>query len=260
MRTSIVAGNWKMNTDRASGLALIDAIVARVGSGTACEVIVCPPFTLLDAASQKLSGTSIRLGAQNVYFEREGAFTGEISTAMLGSVGCSHVIVGHSERRTLFGETDEYVARKIAATIAANLIPIVCVGETLEERDRGDVENVIGRQIDVALRDIELRDGTLAIVIAYEPVWAIGTGRTATPAQAQDVHHFIRERVATLHTRAAADSVRILYGGSVNADNAVELFGCADIDGGLIGGASLKVDSFMTIIDATQSNEHPSNA
>lgn len=250
MRTPIVAGNWKMNTDRTSGLALVDALALAVGSITACEVILCPPYTLLDAVSQRISNTAMKLGAQNMYHESEGAFTGEISASMLRSVGCTHVIVGHSERRTIFGETDEHVARKTAVAVAHGLIPIVCVGETLVERDRGDVEEVIGRQLDSVLRAIEPGNGSLPVVVAYEPVWAIGTGRTATPSQAQEVHAFIRNRISALHQSTAADAMRILYGGSVNATNANELFGQPDIDGGLIGGASLKADGFKSIVSA----------
>jgi triosephosphate isomerase len=251
MRTRIVAGNWKMNTDRTSGLALVDAIVGAIGGGAGtAEVIVCPPYTLLDAASQRLVGTPVRLGAQDVHFESEGAFTGAISTSMLRSVGCTHVIVGHSERRTLFGENDEVVRRKTMAVIASAMTPIVCVGETLEERDAGRVEEVVGRQVDAALREVAGVDGALPVVVAYEPVWAIGTGRTASPEQAQEVHAFIRGRVAAMHGDAPAAALRILYGGSVNAANAAELFSRPDIDGGLIGGASLKSDSFLTIVRA----------
>jgi triosephosphate isomerase len=251
MRTPIVAGNWKMNTDRASGRALLDAVVEGLGSGPiATEVIVCPPYILLDAARERLDGTVIMLGAQDVFHESDGAFTGAISTSMLRSVGCSHVIVGHSERRTIFGEDDATVAKKTRAAIAAGLVPIVCVGETLEERDAGRVEEIVGRQIDAAVGELALRDGDLPIVVAYEPVWAIGTGRTATPQQAQQAHAFIRERVALLHGDRAARSLRVLYGGSVNAGNAAELFAESDIDGGLIGGASLKADAFLTIIAA----------
>jgi triosephosphate isomerase (TIM) len=251
MRTKIVAGNWKMNTDRSSAVALIDAIAARIADRDGlADVIVCPPYVSLDAVSQRLGDTGIGLGAQDLFHETEGAFTGAISAAMLRSVGCSHAIVGHSERRTIFGETDDIVARKARAAIEGELTPIVCVGETLEERDAGRVEEVIGRQIDAALGSLELVDARLPIVVAYEPVWAIGTGRTASPQQAQAVHAFIRARVAAMHGDAAASELRILYGGSVNAGNAAELFSQPDIDGGLIGGASLNAESFLTIIEA----------
>lgn len=257
MRQKIVAGNWKMNTDRHSGLALVDAILARLGGGTGtrndgsgAEVVLCPPFVLLDAIAQRLAGGSIRLGAQDLFYETQGAFTGAISAPMLRSVGCTHAIVGHSERRTIFRETDDEVARKTRAAIEGGLTPIVCVGETLEERDAARVEEVVGRQIDAALAGLESRAGALPIVVAYEPVWAIGTGRTASPEQAQEVHAFIRGRVSSMHGDAVARALRILYGGSVNAANAAELFAREDIDGGLIGGASLKADDFATIVEA----------
>jgi triosephosphate isomerase (TIM) len=254
MRRKIVAGNWKMNADRSSGLALVDAIVAELGDDAAgrsgAEVVVCPPFVFIDAVARQLGGRAIAVGSQDVYHESAGAFTGEVSAPMLRSVGCTHAIVGHSERRTIFGESDDDVARKTRAAIAGGLTPIVCVGETLEERDAGRVDEVVGRQIDAALHGLELRDGELPIVVAYEPVWAIGTGRTATPEQAQEVHAFIRSRVATMHGEGAGDALRILYGGSVNAANAAELFARADIDGGLIGGASLKAHDFATIVRA----------
>ena len=251
MRQKIVAGNWKMNTDRASGLALIEALIAEIGgSSFGCEVVVCPPFVVLDAASQRIAGSVLKLGAQDVFHESHGAYTGEISTAMLLSVGCTHVIIGHSERRTHFGESDDIVARKTAAAIASGIVPIVCVGETLDEREAGSVDDVIGRQIDGAIGSVSVSDGVLPLVIAYEPVWAIGTGVTASPEQAQDVHAFIRSRVEALHGASPAGAVRILYGGSVTASNASELFGQNDIDGGLIGGASLKADSFGTIVRA----------
>jgi triosephosphate isomerase len=251
MRQKIVAGNWKMNTDRNEAIALADALVEAVGaSASTAQIVLCPPFVHLDAVSQRILGTAIRLGAQNVYHELSGAFTGEISTAMLRSVGCTHVIVGHSERRTIFRESDDDVAKKTRAALAAELIPIVCVGETLEERDGGRVEEVVGRQLGAVLPVVQPHDGRIPIVIAYEPVWAIGTGRTATPAQAQDVHAFIRRTLTQTHGLYVASQTQILYGGSVNAGNAAELFAQNDIDGGLIGGASLKSESFMAIVDA----------
>jgi triosephosphate isomerase len=251
MRRTIVAGNWKMNMDRASGPELIDAIIDRLGGEVpSCEVVICPPYILLDVAAQRLGAGPIRLGAQDVHHETEGAFTGAISVPMLRSVGCTHVIIGHSERRTIFGESDDVVARKTRAAIEGGLTPIVCVGETLDERDAGAVESVVGRQIDVALAGLETRSEGLPIIVAYEPVWAIGTGRTATPEQAQEVHAFIRARVSAMHGTSAAEHLRILYGGSVNAANAADLFSRPDIDGGLIGGASLKAEGFAAIVEA----------
>ena len=214
------------------------------------DVLVAPPFTALHAVASVLSGSRIALAAQNMHFEREGAFTGEVSGPMLREAGCSHVILGHSERRHIFGEGDELVSRKTRAALDHGLLPIVCVGETLDERDSGETLKVVGRQVDRALHGIEPAL-LLRLVIAYEPVWAIGTGRAATPAQAQEVHGFIRERITSSHGDAQA--LQILYGGSVKPENIEAIMSEPDIDGALVGGACLQRDSFLKIIDGARS-------
>jgi triosephosphate isomerase len=245
MRQPLVAGNWKMNGSKASNAALLDGVKAGLPSVDRAALVVCPPFVYLEQVAEALRGTPIALGAQNVSHEPSGAFTGEVSAAMLKDMGCAYVIVGHSERRSYYGEDDLLVAKKFAAVRAAGMKPILCVGETLEERENNVTEAVVARQL-AAVIELEgaaaLQDG----VIAYEPVWAIGTGRTATPQQAQDVHAFIRGRIAAID-EAVAEKVQILYGGSVKGSNAEELFGQQDIDGGLIGGASLNADEFLAI-------------
>jgi len=250
MRQTLVAGNWKMHGTRAGVADLIEAVKQGMGSVGSSQVAVCPPFVYLNDVAHRLKGSSIALGGQDICPETgEGAYTGEVSGAMLHDVGCSYVIVGHSERRALYGDSDKVVARKFAATQAAGLTPILCVGELLEERESGDTETVVARQLDAIL---DLEGGVIALakaVIAYEPVWAIGTGRTATPEQAQQVHAFIRGRIAE-HDSVVADGVQILYGGSVKPGNAAELFAMADIDGGLIGGASLDAEQFLAICRA----------
>ena len=248
MRRPIVAGNWKMHGSRAENAALIEGILAASPAG-AGECIVCPPFVYLQDVARLLRGSSLRLGSQDVCAEALGAFTGEVSAAMLRDVGCEYAIVGHSERRALYGEGDTLVARKFAAALGKGLVPILCVGETLAERDAGKTHEVVGRQLDAVL-DLSGVGAFAAAVIAYEPVWAIGTGRVATPEQAQDVHGFVRGRIAS-RDATIAGSVRILYGGSVKAGNARELFAMPDVDGGLIGGASLKADEFVAILAAT---------
>lgn len=247
-RRPLVAGNWKMNGSRAEASVLIESIIQGVSAAGRAEVAVCPPFVLIPLAADKLAGTPVAWGGQNLNENKSGAYTGEISGPMLRDWGCTYVIVGHSERRSLYGETDEIVAAKFAAAQAAGLVPILCVGELLEERERGVTEQVVGRQLDAVLR----RNGIAAFrnaVVAYEPVWAIGTGKTATPEQAQAVHAFIRERLAR-QDRAVAEGLRILYGGSVKGSNAKALFAQPDIDGGLIGGASLNAQEFLTICRA----------
>ena len=248
MRQPLVAGNWKMNGTRASVQPLVEGILDGMAGVTRAEVAVCPPFVYLDLVGSALLGSKIVLGAQNVSKEEMGAFTGEIAAPMLKDLGCQCVIVGHSERRTLYGEGDRLVAEKYARARKEGITPILCVGELLEEREAGNTEDVVARQLDAVI-DLAGVASLADSVIAYEPVWAIGTGRTATPEQAQHVHAFIRQRVAT-HSGEAAEKVRILYGGSVNAKNAAELFGMPDIDGGLIGGASLKAADFLTICQA----------
>lgn len=248
MRQPLVAGNWKMNGSTASARELLAGIKAGVAGVAKCEVAVCPPYVYLPLAREELVNTRIAWGAQNLSTEAVGAFTGEISAAMLLDLGCTYVIVGHSERRTLFGEDDERVATKFAVARAAGLKPILCVGETLEEREQGITQAVIARQLDTVIA----AHGAAALaagVIAYEPVWAIGTGQTASPEQAQEVHAFIRGRIAT-HDAGVANDLRILYGGSMKPGNAVELMAQPDIDGGLIGGAALVASDFLGICQA----------
>lgn len=249
MRQILVAGNWKMNGTRESVAELMAGIKAGLDEAAVnAEVCVLAPSIFLPQVQEAVAGSAITFGGQDLSTAEKGAFTGEISGGMLKEFACGSVIVGHSERRTLHGETDAVVAKKFAVARAARLRPIFCIGETLEERESGVTNDVVGRQID-ALVDLEgiaaLADG----VIAYEPVWAIGTGKTATPDQAQEIHAFIRDKLRALDA-AVADKVQILYGGSMNAGNAAELLAKPDIDGGLIGGASLKADDFLTIARA----------
>lgn len=246
MRRPLVAGNWKMNGSREANQALMRELVPAL-EGLSSEVVVCPPFTYLEQVAG-LTGSAIALGAQDLSDQDAGAYTGEVSGAMLRDLGCRYGIVGHSERRTLYDEDDAFTARKFSAARRHGLVPILCVGEQLEEREGGITEAVIARQLD-AVMDLEGVAAFGEAVIAYEPVWAIGTGRTATPEQAQEVHAFIRGRLKALDASVAA-RVRILYGGSVKADNAAELFARPDIDGGLIGGASLKAADFLAICKA----------
>lgn len=246
MRTRLVAGNWKMNTlaDDAAGLA--KAIAKSAKSFGRTEVLLCPPFVWLHRVAEMIKGTSIKLGAQNMLWEDAGAYTGEISAPMLKSAGCQCVIIGHSERRQFFGETDLTVNMKLHKAVKTGLIPIVCLGESLQERESDQTERVITTQFANGLKDF---DDFEKVVIAYEPVWAIGTGRTATAAQAQEIHALLR-RLLQEKTKKY-DKIRILYGGSVKPDNAGELIGQEDIDGFLVGGASLKADDFKAIIAAT---------
>lgn len=248
MRQTLVAGNWKMNGSLEVNQQLLEAVKAGVEAGVNAKVVVCPPAVYLSQAADVLAGSDVSWGGQNLCAEKSGAFTGETSADMLLDVKCEYVIVGHSERRALYGETDEVVAEKYAAALAAGLIPILCVGELLEERESGDTEAVVARQLDAVLA----KSGVAALaagIVAYEPVWAIGTGKTASPQQAQDVHSFIRQRVAA-QDAGVAEKLQILYGGSVKPDNAVELFAMADIDGGLIGGAALDAEGFLAICRA----------
>lgn len=247
MRQTLVAGNWKMNGSLEKNEALLEAIKAGASVGDA-EVLICPPSIYISQAAQLLADSKVVWGGQNLSHEESGAFTGEISAAMLKDLGCSYVIVGHSERRALYAESDKLVADKYAAALAAALKPILCVGELLQEREAGDTEKVVARQLDAVIEKVGI-EAIAAGVIAYEPVWAIGTGKTASPEQAQEVHAFIRQRCAEKDT-AVADKVQILYGGSVKSDNAAQLFAKPDIDGGLIGGASLEAGSFVAICHA----------
>lgn len=248
MRRPLVAGNWKMHGALSENQALIAAINAGMNTIRHAEVAVCPPHVYLMQVADLLKNTAIELGAQNLSDEDQGAYTGEISGAMLTELGCQYVIIGHSERRTLYAEDDVFVARKFAAACRHNLKPILCIGETLAEREQGITEAVVARQLDAVISEVGVTLLTEG-VIAYEPVWAIGTGKTASPEQAQAVHAFIRSRIEQLNADVAA-AIRILYGGSVKADNAETLFAQTDIDGGLIGGASLKAHDFMAICQA----------
>jgi triosephosphate isomerase len=248
MRKPLVAGNWKMHGSRADNSVLVRSLLDRLPAQGAAEVLVCPPFVYLLETSRLLKDSDVALGAQSLCAEAQGAFTGEVSGAMLRDVGCRYVLVGHSERRQVYGEDDSLVARKFVAAQASGLVPVLCVGETLDEREGGRTAEVVLRQLDAVLA-VTGAGAFGEAVIAYEPVWAIGTGRNATPEQAQEVHAMIRGRVAALDAKIGA-AVRILYGGSVKASNARELFAMADIDGGLVGGASLKADEFAQICAA----------
>jgi len=247
-RQPLVAANWKMNGSLDTIRPLMGKLIEGIRADVKAEIVICPPFVYLAEVASLLGRSGMVLGAQNLARHDSGAYTGEISAAMLLDYQCRYVIVGHSERRTLYGETDVLVAEKFAQANKAGLTPILCVGEYLEEREAGDTDNVIARQLDAVISKCSIESFDQA-VIAYEPVWAIGTGRTATPEQAQEVHAFIRLRLAR-HDERIADNVRILYGGSVKATNAEELFTMADIDGGLIGGASLDANDFLTICRA----------
>lgn len=250
MRRPLIAGNWKMHGTRAENAELIEGLLLGLPAQTPAEIAVCPPFVYLWEVARLLKSSSIALGAQSLCAEPVGAFTGEVSAGMLKDVGCKYVIVGHSERRALYEEDDELVARKFLATQSQALIPILCIGETLDERERGQTTQVVSRQL-AAVLDLAGVAAMRASVIAYEPVWAIGTGKNATPAQAQDVHAHIRADVAARDAKIAAD-LRVLYGGSVKAANARELFAMPDVDGGLVGGASLKADEYLKICAAAQ--------
>jgi triosephosphate isomerase len=246
-RKRIIAGNWKMNKTVSEAVELSTAIRMELSETNDVDVVLCPPFTALASVAETLEGTTISYGAQNMHWEASGAYTGEISPFMLRGLYCHYVILGHSERRTYFGETDEMINRKAKAALAATLRPIVCVGETLEERESGDHMSIVAGQVKASLADISEAD-LKKTVIAYEPVWAIGTGLTASPEQAQEMHAFIRKEVASLCSEAAADAIRIQYGGSMKPANAEELLAQPDIDGGLIGGASLEARSFVELV------------
>ena len=247
MRKCFVAGNWKMNGTIDESVALAKGVVAGLTGSEKADVAVCPPFLAIPAVRDVLAGTAVRLGAQDVFYEGNGAFTGEISTDMLRDAGVSFALVGHSERRHVIGETDAIVRRKLDAVIAAGMDVILCVGEKIEEREAGKTEAVLDTQTRAGLTGLT-REQLAKVTIAYEPVWAIGTGKVATTEQAQAAHKFIRDLVASMFDQAAADALRIQYGGSVNADNAAELMAQPDVDGALVGGAALKADSFLGII------------
>jgi len=248
MRRKLVAGNWKMHGGLARNRDLLDSLVQAVGKGGKSDCAVCVPFPYLAQAEQILKGTAIAWGAQTLSEHAQGAFTGEVSAAMLQDFGCRYVIVGHSERRSLYGEGNQLIAAKFAAAVQAGLTPILCLGETLDQREGNVTEQVIAAQLDAVTQEVGMQ-GFANAVIAYEPVWAIGTGRTASPQQAQEVHAFIRGRLAKSDA-ILAQRLQILYGGSVKPQNAAELFGMADIDGGLIGGASLVAQDFLAICQA----------
>jgi triosephosphate isomerase len=254
MRRLIVAGNWKMHGSRAENAALVEAILQGDAGEGGAEVLVCPPFVYLWEVGRQLREASVALGAQDVCAEPAGAHTGEVSAAMLRDVGCTYVIVGHSERRALYGEDDQLVARKFVAARREGLVPILCVGETLEEREAGRTSAVVTRQLEAVL-ELAGTEGFRDAVLAYEPVWAIGTGKTATPGQAQEVHGLLRARLASKDANMAA-CLRILYGGSVKAANAAELFAMPDVDGGLVGGASLNGEEFRRICEAARGQDN----
>lgn len=247
LRKPIIAGNWKMHNTMAEGKELVEALAPLVKDAADVEVVVCPTFTALSAVKEAARGTNIKVGAQNVHWEAKGAFTGEISAQMLQEIGVDYVIIGHSERRQYFGETDETVNRRVKAALAAKLTPIVCCGESLETREAGTTNAFVGAQIKADLADLSAQE-VAGLVIAYEPIWAIGTGKTATSAQANEVCRFIRETVASLFGAAAAESVRIQYGGSVKPSTIAELMAQSDVDGALVGGAALKAEDFSQIV------------
>ncbi len=249
IRKKLIAGNWKMNKTSADAVSLVEEIVSAVGRNTDVDVVVCPPFTALENVFKALDGSTVKLGAQNMHPEPSGAYTGEISAAMLRALFASYVIVGHSERRTYFAESDAFINQKVVAALKAQLKPILCVGETLAEREAGSMLKVVQTQLEGALEGVS-KDLATSVVLAYEPVWAIGTGKVATTEQAQEVHAFIRGLLSKLFGAATAGKMRILYGGSMKPANAAELLAQKDIDGGLIGGASLEARSFVELVKA----------
>jgi triosephosphate isomerase len=253
-RVPLIAGNWKMNLNLDESLELVKAIAAGITDLDGVEVLVAPPFTVLGAVKQAIGKSKIFLGAQNMYWEISGAYTGEISGRMLQEAGCTHVILGHSERRSLFKESSEEIDHKVKAAVLLGLIPILCIGETLEQREAGKTFEVIQEQLDISLTNFRADQMMLpSTILAYEPVWAIGTGKTATPEQAQEAHRFIRGWIETTFNTGTADQVRILYGGSVKPENISDLMSETDIDGALVGGASLKADSFIQLIRFNES-------
>lgn len=247
-RKKLIAGNWKMHKTAAEGALLAAEIIAAVGKETSIDVVLCPPFTALESVGRAVEGQAIRLGAQNMHPEKNGAFTGECSAEMLRSLFVSHVILGHSERRAYFAESDEFINRKVRAALTNQLRPILCVGETLAEREAGQTLSVVQQHLEGGLKGVTEEQIT-TVIIAYEPVWAVGTGKVATPAQAQEVHAFIRSILTKHYGAPRAQKVRILYGGSMKPSNAVELLAQPDIDGGLIGGAALEARSFIELVN-----------
>src|ERR1051325_7404352 len=249
LRKKLIAGNWKMNKTGAEATTLVGELVAAIGKQTDVDVVLCPPFTAIERAAAAVEGSTIKVGAQNMHFEASGAFTGEVSAPMLRAFFATHVILGHSERRTWFGETDEFINKKVVAALKNQLRPILCVGETLAEREAGSTLKVVQTQTERCLEGVS-KEQAPSVVIAYEPVWAIGTGKVATTEQAQEVHAFIRGLLTKLFAESVAQKVRILYGGSMKPANASELLAQRDIDGGLIGGASLEARSFVDLVKA----------
>jgi triosephosphate isomerase len=247
MRTPLIAGNWKMFKTEAEAVDTVSRLADAVAEVSGVEVMVAPPFTALSAVARAIGDADIRLGAQNLHWEKEGAFTGEISAGMLSAACCSYVIVGHSERRQYFGETDDTVNRRIQAALAAGLTPVFCVGETEAQREAGETFSVLDKQVEIGLQGVSLKNPG-GLVIAYEPVWAIGTGKTASSQQAQDVHRHLRQWLVNRFDQQTAEAIRILYGGSVKPGNAAELMAMPDIDGALVGGASLDADTFSRIV------------
>ena len=251
MRKPFVAGNWKMNTDRQTSVALANEIALNISqqAGETVDVAVIPPFVYIPAVIKALNNTKISVGSQDLYYESEGAFTGEISARMLKDIGCTYVLCGHSERRHILGEDNELVNKKVHAAISGGLLPILCIGETREQREASQTEDIVGNQLKTGLKELT-EEKAPAVTLAYEPVWAIGTGLTATPQQAQEVHAFIRELLEKIYDKNLAQDTRILYGGSAKPSNAAELMAQPDIDGTLVGGASLKAEDFTAIINA----------
>ncbi|OGS22469.1 MAG: triose-phosphate isomerase [Elusimicrobia bacterium RIFOXYA2_FULL_39_19] len=247
MRKPIMAGNWKMHKTIAESVDFVSKVKSNVSDVKDCEIVVCPVFTALKSVADAAKGTNVCIGAQNMHWEEKGAFTGEISPKMLLDAGCKYVIIGHSERRQYFGETNETVNKKMLSAFKHGLVPIVCIGETLAEREKNITFDVVGKQVKEGLAGLTGNQSS-EVVIAYEPVWAIGTGKTASPAQAQEVHEFVRKTFTEMYGKDAAAKVRILYGGSVKPDNVSELMKQPDIDGGLVGGAALEVDSYTKLI------------
>jgi triosephosphate isomerase len=247
MRKPIIAGNWKMHKNMSEAKALAEGIVQKVQKVEKVQIVLCPPFTALVAVAEAIKGSNVELGAQNCHFEDKGAFTGEISTAFLVDAGCKFVIIGHSERRQYFAEDDALINKKIKKALSSGLIPIFCIGETLQERQKEQTFDVLKRQVLHGLQEVNLSDPE-RLIVAYEPVWAIGTGMTASKEQAQEAHRYIRDLLAGLWGSETAEKIRIQYGGSVKPDNIAELMAQDDIDGALVGGASLEMDSFARII------------
>jgi triosephosphate isomerase len=247
MRRNIIAGNWKMNKTISDAQVLASELVEKAAAYSGPEIVVCPTYLALAKVAETIRGSNVKLGAQDAHWEDDGAFTGKVSVTMLKEAGAEYIIIGHSEQRTYFHETDETVNKKVKKVLAEGLKPIICVGETLEERETNKTEDVVKTQIQGSFKDISAEDAGKCVV-AYEPVWAIGTGKTATTAQAQEVHAFIRELLTALYSAETAEMIRIQYGGSMKPENSEELLSQPDIDGGLIGGASLKADSFIGII------------